>query len=214
MAALGVLSPAQAARADPPLIAVHEEAVRASEEIRHAQHIQALERDLRSLQDLTRRNAVALETMRGQLEKTRGERDTMALLALVLAFLLVVGAAMGAWRSRVTARRARPKGPDINLGLAKSTTDSIAAPIAPGAPRMHKAERQIDLQQQVDFLQSVGAADRAVAGLLYKLARELEEEDEKPVIAQHSRLDIDLGKLSAPETEAPALASLDAHSLR
>lgn len=143
---------------DPALIAAREEAARATEEaVRNAQHIESLEHDLRSLQELTRRNVVALEMMREQMDKARGERDTMAQIALVLGLLLAAVAGVLAWRSRNPAAlrgwwsqrralRGREKrqnsfaqgpsartpaaAPDIDLSI-DSTVDSAVAPVQP-----------------------------------------------------------------------------------
>lgn len=172
---------------DPALIAAREEATQArAEAVRNAEHIQALERDMRSLHDLTRRNIQALEMMREQMEKARSERNAMTQVALVLA-LLLAGAAVGwAWRSRqpaarrawwnerravmdtgypsdffaqMPAARAAAADPDIDLGFTDSTIDSAPAPVQPapsGTPPRSAASRW----QHSDFTGSNAATAR------------------------------------------------------
>lgn len=148
---------------DPELVAAREEAARAREEaVRNAEHIRSLERDMRSLQDLTRRNVMALEMVREQMDKARSERNTMTQVALVLALLLAGIVAAWAWRSRRPAARrgwwnerraaAESEYPsdffaqmaatrevpaeadaDIDLGFTDSTIDGAAAPIRPAS---------------------------------------------------------------------------------
>lgn len=68
--------------------------------LHNAERIQALERDVRSLQELTQKNVAAMELMREQVQKARGERNTLAQLAAVLAVLLVLAAAASVWAWR------------------------------------------------------------------------------------------------------------------
>jgi pilus assembly protein FimV len=70
------------------------------EAVRNSERISVLERDMRALSDLTRRNAAALELMREQTEKARGERNILAQVAIVLALLLAAGAVAAAWLMR------------------------------------------------------------------------------------------------------------------
>ena len=70
------------------------------EAMRNSERIMALERDVRSLSELTRRNAAALELMREQTEKARGERNVMAQVAVALALLIALAAVAFAWAVR------------------------------------------------------------------------------------------------------------------
>jgi hypothetical protein len=103
------------------------------EAMRNSERLQTLERDVRGLHDLTRRNAAAVELMREQTEKARGERNAMTQLAIGLALLIAMIAFALLWRAgRGTGARLAwwGGGPPI---AADSETPSVIAPAQPAA---------------------------------------------------------------------------------
>ncbi|MEJ5989056.1 hypothetical protein WG902_03580 [Ramlibacter sp. PS3R-8] len=68
------------------------------EAMQEALRLQALQRQLQSVRDLQRQNAVDVADMRAEMERAQSERSTAALLAAVLAALLAAVLGALAWR--------------------------------------------------------------------------------------------------------------------
>ncbi|WP_186510924.1 type IV pilus assembly protein FimV [Caenimonas sedimenti] len=89
------------------------------EAAQEAQRLQAIEAEMKSLRALTQQNTAALNTMAGQVEKARSERNQITMVAAgLLALLLLAGAAFW-WfwmRGRQEARNRWFAGDDTGLG--------------------------------------------------------------------------------------------------
>ena len=118
------------------------------EAMRNSERLQVLERDMRALFELTRKNAVALEAMREQTEKARGERNVLAMLALALAALIVFGALAWAWMRRNPGPRAAWWGGRSQEADSEFASDFVPAakPAAPAAVETRKDRKQREKQ--------------------------------------------------------------------
>ncbi|HVZ46734.1 MAG TPA: hypothetical protein VHA82_23205 [Ramlibacter sp.] len=127
------------------------------EAIRNGERIVALEREMRSLHDLVTRNTAAVELMREQTEKARGERNLMATLALFLGIGLVAAVIAAVWVARSRFMQPRAKAAWWGAGAQPAEADSEfdesmqaeprrAAPAEPPAARASEAP-DIDLSE-------------------------------------------------------------------
>ena len=153
-----------------------------------AQGMQAVQRELQSLRELTRQNAAAVAELRAQVETARNERGAAALLAAVLAAVLAALLAVAGWhwyRARRVDRVGRwfeahgralamPPAAAANVpvdvvvdGAAPAEESSLAAPTQPG-PVLPEAGPFIPSvaawapSSQLDFQTSPGGTLRTV----------------------------------------------------
>lgn len=161
--------------------------------LRDTVRLQAAERELRSLREVTQRNTAAVADLRKQVEDARGSRGTAALLVAVLTALLLVLSVWLAWRWRRETRVARvgrwveanselaqPPLPIVDAAAVRRMP-SAPAPVMPMPPtavvppiarppasrsgpvRKLSLEELVEIHEKAGFFVSIGERGQALA---------------------------------------------------